>query len=482
MKSSWRSSSRYGGTPGGPDGGEVPLPGSVVINEILTHTDASPDGDWIELYNTTADPIPVGGWWLSDNKNTPYKFQLPSNTALGAYGYLVFSASNDFQNATNAAVPFGLSEFGDEDVVLSSALDDQGHPTGYQETQPFTAQEREVPFGRYIKSTGKADFIALREATRGAANAGPRIGPLVITEIQYAPATNKPEFIELYNITTAPLPLYETNNTPWRTWQLADAITYTFPTGIVIAPLSALVVCSTNPAAFCAQYPAATNIPVFGPWTGQLDNAGETLRLLRPLEQDITYFPTAVVEVIDYKPDAPWPVPPTNGYSIQRIAYAAYCNEPLNWRLGPTNGAPGPLPAADSDNDGIPDRWETAHNLDHQNSADATSDRDGDHMTALQEFIAGTDPDNSNDCFRVQTTGATNALPTVSFARHSPTGTGYETYNRFYALDASTDLLTTNWTPPPTCTNIPAADAPFTYTPAATNPLVYRARVWLTPK
>ncbi len=41
---------------------------NVVINEVLTHTDA-PQVDSIELRNTGGDSIDVGGWYLSDSSS-----------------------------------------------------------------------------------------------------------------------------------------------------------------------------------------------------------------------------------------------------------------------------------------------------------------------------------------------------------------------------------------------------------------------------
>jgi hypothetical protein len=49
-----------------------------------------------------------------------------------------------------------------------------------------------------------------------------------------------------------------------------------------------------------------------------------------------------------------------------------------------------PLPDADAD--GLPDAWETANGLDPDNEADAALDRDGDTLTNLDEYVAGTDP------------------------------------------------------------------------------------------
>lgn len=44
-------------------------------------------------------------------------------------------------------------------------------------------------------------------------------------------------------------------------------------------------------------------------------------------------------------------------------------------------------PPADTDQDGMPDNWETAHGLDPGDSADGNSDRDDDGYTNIEEYL-----------------------------------------------------------------------------------------------
>ncbi|NIP26327.1 MAG: hypothetical protein GWN67_15330, partial [Phycisphaerae bacterium] len=114
-KSSWRSSVYRNGTPGWDDSGILPDPGSVVINEVMAHSNAGPD--WIELHNTTDGAINIGGWFLSDNdRDEPNltKYRIADGTTIGGNDYVVFYQDTDFNNPGDPGclVPFALSENG----------------------------------------------------------------------------------------------------------------------------------------------------------------------------------------------------------------------------------------------------------------------------------------------------------------------------------------------------------------------------------
>jgi hypothetical protein len=69
------------------------------------------------------------------------------------------------------------------------------------------------------------------------------------------------------------------------------------------------------------------------------------------------------------------------------------------------------FPMADSDNDGMPDDWESAHTCLSGTTADAAGDADQDSMLNLSEYLAGTNPCDRESYLKaelVRTAGLTN--------------------------------------------------------------------------
>ena len=67
----------------------------------------------------------------------------------------------------------------------------------------------------------------------------------------------------------------------------------------------------------------------------------------------------------------------------------------------PDRGSPERANLTDSDEDGLPDTWETQHRLDPRNRNDAAEDRDGDRMSNMDEFLAGLDPNDSSSVLAI---------------------------------------------------------------------------------
>jgi hypothetical protein len=348
-KHSWRLSAYSGGSPGSDDSGTIANPGDIVINEILANP-AAGASDWIELHNTTAEAIDIGGWFLSDDRDFLAKYEIPRGTVIDSYDYLVFYQDRHFGNANDpgAYVPFGLSRNG-EQVCLSSSQN--GAWTGYRETEDFGASANGISFGRYYKnSTNSYNFVAMSIPTPGAANSDPMVGPVVISEIIYNPdwpvgsayTNDQYEYVELHNITDKPVTLYDYEIS--LGWKFTDGIEFTFPNDSPVTIVTnGRILVVKNTEAFSARYP---NVPVgiiFGPYGGKLSNAGEKLELSMPGDVDDGGKGYHVcVERVNYSDGSGpgdshasidlWPIQPDGyGGSLTRKTATDYGNDPANW-------------------------------------------------------------------------------------------------------------------------------------------------------
>ncbi|MHC4740619.1 MAG: lamin tail domain-containing protein [Planctomycetota bacterium] len=94
-ENSWRASVYAGGSPGYDDNGILPNPGDIVINEILAHSHGA-EPDWIELHNTTASQMDIGGWYLSDSQFVLKKYRFADGTKINAHDYLLLYQDANF--------------------------------------------------------------------------------------------------------------------------------------------------------------------------------------------------------------------------------------------------------------------------------------------------------------------------------------------------------------------------------------------------
>ena len=415
LAASWRASTTAEGSPGATDPA-TPADSGIRINEVLTHTDL-PQVDTIELHNTSDSTVDIGGWFLTDSFTAPKKFRIPHGTTIPAGDYLVFD-EDDFNNPSNLPTSFQLSSTGD-DVWLFSA-NAQSNLTGEVHGFKFGAAKNGVSFGRYLTTTGEEHFPAQVSLGLGAANAGPNVGPVVISEIMYNPAslngTNnnvRDEYIELTNISESSVLLYNPA-VPVSTWRLRDAVDFDFPQGVTLEAGSRILVVGFDPtdaatlAAFRSAYGLGTNVPIYGPWDGKLNNTNETVELKSPDNPNLDSVPYILAEEIAYASYEPWPpAADGTGQSLQRIDNSQYGNDPDNWYAA----APRPGQAAD-----------------------LRSDSDSDSMRDWQEWKARTNPLDPGSYLHM---GAFALQPSGSLDLTLHTVAG-----RRYALDCTTNLLT----------------------------------------
>jgi hypothetical protein len=87
----------------------------------------------------------------------------------------------------------------------------------------------------------------------------------------------------------------------------------------------------------------------------------------------------------------------------------------------------------DLDSDSLPDTWEWVH-LGNLNQAVAWPSLNG--QTALQNYVAGTTPNDPNSAFKLSASSA-GSNRVVSFDAIQSGGIGYEGKERYYALESS---------------------------------------------
>jgi hypothetical protein len=390
---------------------------NLFINEVLTHTDP-PMQDSVELYNATLTPTNISGWYLSDSASNFKKYVFPPGSIVPARGYFVTTE----EQWTNTAFPFYFNSSEGDWVFLSAA--NAGNLTGYRCQIKFGPAPNGVSFGRYTNSMSAIHYPLQTQLTLGTNNSGPRVGPVVISEIMYYPppflgTTNDnivDEYVELHNVTTTNVPLFSLTE-PTNAWRIVGDITYQFPTNLTLSAGGYLLLVSFDPdgnqgtnAYFRQKYNLSTNVLLLGPYSGRLANYGSSLMLEVPdkiqgrVSINAGYIPFYTLDQIDYLSIPPWPsAASATGFSIQRRDVFLYGNEPTNWFAGtPTPGSASPAGVTDHDHDGLPDDWELTYGLNYLDPADANLDSDGDSLSNSQEYVCGTNPRDPLSALRLK--------------------------------------------------------------------------------
>ena len=339
----WRGSTEFGGSPGVRGAGPI----GVIVNEILTHTDAPitlPDS--IELFNSTAEPIDVSGWFLSDSFNSPLRFLIPNGTIIEPKDYVVFDETHFNPTPENPGPnDFGLSGAHGDEVILTIP-DPQGEKiAAFVDAVNFGAAANGESFGRLPNGTG--NLGPLSHNSFGCDNTAARVGPVVITEINYNPADPIPaavalfpdlsksrvEYIEIHNPTSEPVDL--TN------WRIRGDVAFDFVADEMLAPGETVLVLRLDPSnptqeeAFRVNYGLPPGQRFMGPWSGSLGNVGGRVELQHPDEpplEEPDFFPRLIQDIVVYDDRAPWPESPDgNGDTLQRLAPFLYGSDSVAW-------------------------------------------------------------------------------------------------------------------------------------------------------
>ena len=343
----WRVSTNINGSPGIDDPFIV---APIVINEVLAYPAAGQTAT-VELYNGSATLTQaLGDWWLSDSLATPRKYRIPPGVMLAPGAYLTLT-DPQFNPTPGVGSSFALSPTGGT-LVLNSG-DATGNLTGYSQSVAYGATDAGYSTGPHTNSQGVASYPVQNAVTLGGVNAGPLRSPVVLTELMYNYVSGGQEFIEIRNVSTAPVPLFDPAN-PSNTWRIfgvgpslaAGGGDLIFPGGITLQPGQIILVTQISPASFRAGYSIPASISIYGPYSNSMNNDGERIALRRPGKPYFngvsTVVPFMEVDSVTYDDAAPWPTSPDGtGPSLERIQVFAFADDVVNWRASPAAPAPG---------------------------------------------------------------------------------------------------------------------------------------------
>ncbi|WP_215816432.1 lamin tail domain-containing protein [Pimelobacter sp. 30-1] len=202
------------GKPGG--GGTGPDPSTIKLNEVESNGDAV--GDWVEITNTGTAPVDVSGWKVRDaDAGHPFAV-VPSGTTLAPGAF--FALYTEFP-------PPGFGLGVDDSVTLY-----QADGTSVVDTYAWSGGHAATTYGRCPDGTGTWEVTTV--PTRGAANA---CSPIRINEIESNDAAAGPDWVELVNLSDAPVDL-----AGWVLKDSGEADPTTLPTPSVVPAHGHLVV------------------------------------------------------------------------------------------------------------------------------------------------------------------------------------------------------------------------------------------------
>jgi len=356
----------------------------VVINEVLARNEALPNPDsslseWVELHNPSATAADISDMSLSTTASTPRMWVAPTGTVIPAGAYLVVQCDSTLP-ASLSNTGFGLNPVGGG-LHLFHTLAIGG---GLRDSVTWGNQLADLSVGR--SPNGSGAFV-LNLPSRRALNTAAAMGPLTNVKVNEWLATPSAgsDWFELFNTGSSPVLLGGN--------YLTDALTN--KNKHLIAPLTFIG------ADGWLQFVADSNSSLPGHVNFALSGSGEQLGVYT-----------------------------SSGIALDALAFGAQTSGVSQGRY--PDGATSilallPTPAAlntvpDSDADGMPDFWENANGLASGSSADAELDADHDGMTNLQEYIAGTDPQDAASRFTNAITH-NGGVPSVRFAARA--GRGY---------------------------------------------------------
>lgn len=268
----WAASDALGGSPGRRDPWSSSPVRNLRINEFLANS-ATPLTDFVELFNTSTQPVDIGGCRIGNGTSLSGGYLLPSPTVIPARGYLAL---------TESQLGFALAPDGGRLWLL----------------QPGVRLVDAIAYGgQDVNVSRDHDFRELASPTQGTANSPPGERPVVINEIMYNPLSGNQdeEYVELYNRSSGAVDV--------SGWRVGGGIDFTIPAGTSIAAGGYLVIARNQTVLLAKGYAALSAANVAGNFTGSLSNGGETITLSLPISGSAAY---ATVDEVTYRTGGQW--------------------------------------------------------------------------------------------------------------------------------------------------------------------------------
>lgn len=342
--SAWAASKKEWGNPGAAD--EYVEPITVRLNEIQPFV-LGTDNGWVELYNSGDKDVDVSGWiFESKYRDTSWTIQ---KGKVPAKDYLVLPADDE-------------SVFGEE-IILNAKGGSyylyetvNGKKTGGESSLLLAASN--LSSGIIDVSDGSTAQGAMNKATKGAANAALKVGPLFIDEIYYHPLEGGSvpfEFMEIVNKADSAVNLYVTKAAKSKGWKV-EGINMEFSSGTIVPAGGRVLLLSDSlvkdTAAIRKDYEISSDVQICL-YKGKLSNRGETVAVKEPFDFDDAVYSetdptlTSVVQWYYDWSDATlysdtWEgLEEADGYgkSLQRTDYSTMGYEASAWKVAePTVG------------------------------------------------------------------------------------------------------------------------------------------------
>lgn len=253
---SWAASQTLDGSPGKFDLTINHSYETILINEILAHTD-DPVFDYIELYNYGDRDVDLSGCHLTDDADE-MGYIFPEGSVIEAKGFVALDQNE---------LGFALSS-GGEAIALRAP--NSGRVI---DALRFPGQANGIALGRF--PDGSPLWSRLDSFTFASSNSPKRLSEIVINEIMYHPIgeNSEEEFLELHNRSDAEIDLSD--------WRVSGEIEFRIPEGTIISA-GGFVVLAKNAEHLMARYSHLNSQNTLGDFGGTLSNRGGWIFLDSP--------------------------------------------------------------------------------------------------------------------------------------------------------------------------------------------------------